>query len=67
MPGKATGTVRVDLHPHTGEARIEVTDWRMPCSAQVLLRTEAGMSLNFVYYEISPGISWRAECMQPLL
>ena len=47
MPEKATGTVHGVTQPHTGEARIEVTDWRMPCYAQVRLRTEAG-SLNFI-------------------
>ena len=45
----------------------EVTDRRMPCSAQVRLHTEAGMRFNFVCYEILPGIGRRAECMQPLL
>ena len=44
-----------------------VTDWWMRCSVQVRLCTEAGRSLNFVCFEISPGIGWRAECMPPLL
>ena len=65
--GKAIGTVCGVKQPHMGEVRIEVTDRRMPCSAQVRLHTEAGMRLNFVCYEILPGIGWRAECMQPLL
>ena len=35
----------------TGEARIEVTDRRMPCSAQVRLHTEAERGLNFLCLE----------------
>ena len=35
-----------DSHPHTSEARIEVNDRQIPCSAQVRMHTEAG---NFAW------------------
>ena len=67
MPGKATGTVReLDSRPFTSEAKIEVNDWGMWCSAQVRLRMDRkGDSISLC--EISPGIGWRADYMQPLL
>ena len=55
-----------DSHSYTSEAKIEVNDRWIQCSAQVLLRTERkGDSISL--FEISPGIGWRADCMQPLL
>ena len=55
-----------DSHPNTNEAKIEVYDRWIQCSAQVRLRTEQkGDSISL--FEISPGIGWRADCMQPLL
>ena len=67
MPGKATGTVReLDSRPFMSEAKIEVNDGRMWCSAQVRLRMDRqGDSISLC--EISPGIGWRADYMQPLL
>ena len=45
-----------DSHPHTSEARIEVVnDRRTPCSAQVWMRTEAGMWLNFIVLKFRLG------------
>ena len=43
-----------------------VNDRWIQCSAQVRLRTERkGDSISL--FEISPGIGWQADCMQPLL
>ena len=67
VPGKATGTVRGTTQLHTGEARTEVTDRRIPCYAQVRLHTEAGRVTISFAIEIAPGIGWQAERMQPLL
>ena len=56
----------LDSCPFTSEAKIEVDDGRMWCSAQVRLRMDVrGDSISLC--EISPGIGWRADYMQPLL
>ena len=56
----------LDSRPFTSEAKIEVNDRRMWCSAQVRLRMDVrGDSISLC--EISPGIGWRAHYMQPLL
>ena len=44
-----------DSHPHTSEARIEVNDRRIPNPAQVWLRTETGMWLNFIVLKFRLG------------
>ena len=55
-----------DWHPHTSEAKIEVNDRWIQCFAQVrLLAERKGDSISL--FEISPGIGWRADYMQPLL
>ena len=49
-------------HPFTSEAKIEVDDWGMWCSAQVRLRMDhEGDSISLC--EISPGIGWQADYM----
>ena len=56
----------LDWRPFTSEAKIEVIDGRMWCSAQVRLRKDIrGDSISLC--EISPGIGWRADYMHPLL
>ena len=60
------GQCMSDSHPNTSEAKIEVKDGRMWCSAQVRLHMDRqGDSISLC--EISPGIGWRADYMQPLL
>ena len=55
-----------DSHPYTSEAKIEVNDRWIWCSAQVQLLAEwKGDSISL--FEILPGIGWRADYMQPLL
>ena len=55
-----------DSHPYTSKAKIEVNDRWKWCSAQVQLLAEwKGDSISL--FEISPGIGWRADYMQPLL
>ena len=52
-----------DSHPYMSEAKIEVNDRWIQCSAQVRLHTERkGDSISL--FEISAGIGWRANCMQ---
>ena len=56
----------LDSLPFTSEAKIEVNDRRMWCSAQVRLRMDVrGDSISLC--EISPGIGWWADYMQLLL
>ena len=55
-----------DWHPHMSEAKIEVNDMWMQCSAQVRLPTEWKRD-SISLFEISPGIGWQVDCMQPLL
>ena len=56
----------LDSRPFTSESKIEVNDRWMWCSAQVRLRMDVwGDSISLC--EISPGIGWRADYMQPLL
>ena len=56
----------LDSRPFTSEAKIEVNDGRMWCSAQLRLRMDVqGDSISLC--EISPGIGWRANHTQPLL
>ena len=64
--GRPLGQCRFRLTSAHERGKIKLKDRWIQCSAQVQLHTERkGDSISL--FEISPGIGWRADYMQPLL